>query len=178
MNKLAKTRHGQCKERKRRYIFSKVGRQLRMSFAPKRTKRPFRRQYLNPVMNPDDVGNHRAKSQEHIIARHEQTNHQLDSMCSAIRTLIECMGENPDREGLRSTPLRCAKALLFLTKGYQESVDTIVNQAFFEESHREMIVVKNIEVYSLCEHHLLPFTGKVITNHSHIVLKPGLIKPI
>lgn len=82
-------------------------------------------------------------------------------MRGAVRTLLECVGEDPDREGLLDTPSRYAKALLFLTKGYQTNVDSIVNNALFSEGHNEMIVVKDIEIHSLCEHHLVPFNGKV-----------------
>ncbi|MDD5425824.1 MAG: GTP cyclohydrolase I FolE [candidate division Zixibacteria bacterium] len=76
------------------------------------------------------------------------------------RHLIEMVGENPDREGLLKTPARAARAFQFLTKGYQEDIDKLVNNALFESDIREMVVVKNIELYSMCEHHLLPFIGK------------------
>ena len=85
----------------------------------------------------------------------------MDKMRGAVRTLLECVGEDPDREGLLDTPSRYAKALMFLTKGYQTNVDSIVNNALFSEGHNEMIVVKDIEIHSLCEHHLVPFNGKV-----------------
>ncbi|KAH6987967.1 GTP cyclohydrolase I [Ilyonectria sp. MPI-CAGE-AT-0026] len=82
-------------------------------------------------------------------------------MRGAVRTLLECVGEDPDREGLLDTPSRYAKALLFLTKGYQVNVDSIINGALFHEGHNEMVIVKDIEIHSLCEHHLVPFTGKM-----------------
>src|SRR5580704_10403006 len=81
-------------------------------------------------------------------------------MQEQFKKIIEALGENPEREGLRNTPKRAAKALEFLTQGYHQSVDDIVNQALFESDNDEMILVKNIELYSLCEHHLLPFIGK------------------
>ncbi|KAI8710589.1 GTP cyclohydrolase 1 [Fusarium sp. LHS14.1] len=86
---------------------------------------------------------------------------RLEKMQSAVRTLLECIGEDVDREGLQDTPLRYAKALLFLTKGYQMSVEDTVNNALFCEGHSQMVIVKDIEIFSLCEHHLVPFTGKI-----------------
>jgi GTP cyclohydrolase IA len=77
-----------------------------------------------------------------------------------FRKIIESLGENPDREGLKDTPKRAAKALTFLTQGYHQSIDSIVNGALFPSDNDEMVLVKNIELYSLCEHHLLPFIGK------------------
>jgi len=85
---------------------------------------------------------------------------RLEKMEGAVRTLLECIGEDPTREGLLDTPSRYAKALLFLTKGYQVNVEEILNKALFCEGHNEMVIVKDIDIHSLCEHHLMPFTGK------------------
>lgn len=82
-------------------------------------------------------------------------------MRGAVRTLLECVGEDPDREGLLDTPSRYANALMFLTRGYQVDVKETINNALFNESHNELIIVKNIDIHSLCEHHLVPFIGKV-----------------
>jgi GTP cyclohydrolase I len=76
------------------------------------------------------------------------------------RQLIVGIGEDPSREGLVKTPARSAKTLQYLTRGYQQSVDEVVNNAIFESDNDQMIVVKDIELYSMCEHHLLPFIGK------------------
>ena len=81
-------------------------------------------------------------------------------MESLIRNLLVELGEDPDREGLDHTPQRVASSLRFLTKGYQEDVDQVLNGALYEVAHDEMIIVRDIEVFSLCEHHLLPFFGK------------------
>lgn len=74
--------------------------------------------------------------------------------------ILTQLGEDPNREGLEKTPERVAKALQFLTKGYDENPDTILKSALFNEEYSEMVIVKDIEVYSMCEHHMLPFFGK------------------
>lgn len=74
--------------------------------------------------------------------------------------LLKYIGEDVSREGLRDTPARAARAFAYLTKGYKDNLDTIINNAIFESDNDEMIIVKDIEMYSLCEHHLLPFFGK------------------
>lgn len=74
--------------------------------------------------------------------------------------IISSLGEDISREGLRDTPKRAAKAMAFLTKGYKQSVEQVVNNAIFESNIDEIVIVKNIELYSLCEHHMLPFIGK------------------
>ena len=81
-------------------------------------------------------------------------------MAAAYRELLSGVGETPEREGLRRTPERAARALDFLTRGYRQRVDEVVNDALFETDLDEIVLVKDIELYSLCEHHLLPFFGK------------------
>jgi GTP cyclohydrolase I len=81
-------------------------------------------------------------------------------MQDLIRRLITELGEDPDREGLLSTPKRVEKALTFLTSGYRANIDDVLNGALFTVDYNEMVIVKDIDFYSLCEHHLLPFFGK------------------
>ena len=81
-------------------------------------------------------------------------------MQDLIRQLLAELGEDPDREGLVRTPLRVERALTFLTSGYTADIDAILNDALFTVDYSEMVIVKDIDFYSLCEHHLLPFFGK------------------
>jgi len=84
----------------------------------------------------------------------------LDQMMAAYRQIIAGTGEDPEREGLLKTPERVSKAMQFLTQGYKQSARDILESAKFHESYSEMVIVKDIELYSLCEHHMLPFFGK------------------
>jgi len=77
-----------------------------------------------------------------------------------VRQILSSLGEDPDREGLARTPERVEKALQFLTKGYAQDADALLNEALFTVNYEEMVIIKEIDVYSLCEHHLLPFFGK------------------
>jgi len=79
---------------------------------------------------------------------------------STVRTLLSQLGENSDRNGLQETPRRVAKALTYLLQGYHQDIDTLLNDALFPIQYDEMVIVKDIDFYSLCEHHLLPFFGK------------------
>lgn len=84
----------------------------------------------------------------------------MDPIYNAYKKLIDYIGEDSTREGLVDTPRRAAKAIKFLTKGYHEDVESIVNNALYHSDIDEIIIVKDIELYSLCEHHILPFIGK------------------
>ncbi|MEH2285795.1 MAG: GTP cyclohydrolase I FolE [Nostoc sp.] len=88
------------------------------------------------------------------------TEEQMEEMKDAVRTLILGVGEDPEREGLLKTPKRVAEAMRFLTSGYSQSLEEIVNDAIFDEGHSEMVLVRDINFFSLCEHHMLPFMGR------------------
>ena len=83
-----------------------------------------------------------------------------DPLAGAVRKLITEIGEDPEREGILKTPARVAQSLRFLTSGYQQDVDKAINGALYSVAYDEMVIVKDIEVFSMCEHHLLPFFGR------------------
>lgn len=91
-----------------------------------------------------------------------------EDLSASYRRIIELLGEDMSREGLAKTPERAAKAMQFFTQGYQQSAEEILKSALFKEDYNEMVIVKDIEVYSLCEHHLVPFFGK-----AHIAYIPN-----
>ena len=84
----------------------------------------------------------------------------IDLMAQRYRDILTALGEDVEREGLVDTPIRAAKAMQFITKGYHENLDELINNAVFTSDTDEMVIVRNIELYSLCEHHMLPFIGK------------------
>eukprot|EP01116_Phalansterium_solitarium_P018145 TRINITY_DN4700_c0_g1_i2.p1 TRINITY_DN4700_c0_g1~~TRINITY_DN4700_c0_g1_i2.p1 ORF type:complete len:245 (+),score=45.61 TRINITY_DN4700_c0_g1_i2:53-736(+) len=86
---------------------------------------------------------------------------RLNTLTSAAHDILQALGEDPEREGLKKTPKRMAEALLFFTKGYETDLIEITNEAVFAEDTDEMVVVRDIDIFSMCEHHLVPFFGKV-----------------
>ena len=93
---------------------------------------------------------------------------RLRAFRSEVRSILKAIGEDPDRQGLEKTPQRVETALRWLTRGYDVSVEDIIGDAIFNEDHEEMILVRDIEMYSLCEHHLLPFFGR-----AHVAYMPN-----
>jgi GTP cyclohydrolase I len=96
------------------------------------------------------------------VTKPEDLGHPLasDPIAEAVRNVIRELGEDPEREGILNTPARVAKSLRFLTSGYDQDVDEVLNGALYTVAYDEMVIVKDIEVFSLCEHHLLPFFGR------------------
>lgn len=99
---------------------------------------------------------------QEVSKQKSEESDKLEKMTSACNTILKCIGEDPSREGLLKTPERWAKALLFMTSGYSQSAEQVLNGAVFtEDSHKEIVVVKDIDIHSMCEHHMVPFTGRV-----------------
>ena len=96
------------------------------------------------------------------------TEDKMKNIESLTQSLLKELGEDPEREGLIKTPLRFAKAWEYLSKGYNQNIEKLINNAIFSENYDQMVVVKDIEFYSMCEHHLLPFFG-----HAHIAYIPN-----
>jgi GTP cyclohydrolase IA len=108
------------------------------------------------------------KPTEEILLSENKEGAKQESVAALVRKMIALIGEDPEREGLKKTPERYEKALKFLTSGYHQNVDHLLNGATFSVCYDEMVVVKDIEFFSLCEHHLLPFFGK-----AHVAYLPS-----
>ncbi|XP_042878664.1 GTP cyclohydrolase 1-like [Penaeus japonicus] len=100
----------------------------------------------------------------------------IPELAASYRSLLKDLGEDPSREGLLKTPERAAKAMLFFTKGYDQTVQDVMNDAVFEEDTEDMVIVKDIEMFSMCEHHLVPFWGKVSVGYLPTKKVMGLSK--
>ncbi|CCA71112.1 probable FOL2-GTP cyclohydrolase I [Serendipita indica DSM 11827] len=131
------------------------------------------REHSSPI--PDQYG--LAKSTlSRLHSTQEERLQREAKLAAAVRTLLECIGEDPDREGLQRTPARYAQALMWMTRGYEERLSDVINDAIFAEDHDEMVIVRDIDVFSLCEHHLVPFTGKISIGYIPNKLVLGLSK--
>lgn len=101
----------------------------------------------------------------HKNKEEENKNEKLESLKSNYKSIIEGLGENSNRNGLLDTPRRAAEAMIFFTKGYQQSLSDILNNAIFPCDYDEIVIVKDIDLFSLCEHHLVPFFGKITVGY-------------
>lgn len=91
----------------------------------------------------------------------DQRQTRVSDMKDSFKTILNSLGEDSQRQGLLKTPERAAKALMYFTKGYEENIADVIGDAIFDENHDEMVIVRDIEMFSMCEHHLVPFIGKV-----------------
>ncbi|KAK4141477.1 uncharacterized protein C8A04DRAFT_30977 [Dichotomopilus funicola] len=124
---------------------------------------------MESPVNPVAAVPHTGAAKSSSSSGHDQEE-RFNKICEAVRIILECVGENPDRAGLVETPRRYAKALMHFTKGYTQVIGDIVNDAVFDENHHEMVIVKDIEIFSMCEHHLVPFLGRM-----HIAYVPNRV---
>ncbi|CAO1617016.1 unnamed protein product [Parajaminaea phylloscopi] len=131
---------------------------------------------MTPVMDQHGLGWPAKKTLDRLQYTPEQAAANQARLAGAVRTVLECLGEDPDREGLKATPERYAKALLWMTRGYEERLSDVIANAIFDEEHDEMVIVRDIEIASLCEHHMVPFKGKIHIGYIPNRLVIGLSK--
>jgi len=128
------------------------------------------------VPDPNGLGWPAKSTVSRLNSTPEEKAAREKKMALAVRTILECIGEDPDREGLLRTPERYAQAIMWMTRGYEERLADVINDAIFAEDHDEMVLVREIEISSLCEHHLVPFTGKIAIAYIPNRLVLGLSK--
>ena len=104
----------------------------------------------------------------HMLEDASGPKHERSQLAELVRRQLDILGEDPDRPGLLKTPSRVADSLLWLTRGYQQDVSDVIGDAVFDEAHESMVMVRDIELYSMCEHHMLPFFGR-----AHIAYLPA-----
>lgn len=122
----------------------------------------------NPPIDHDGLSWPSRGARARIGQTPEQAEQRESRIAGAVQTILAELGEDVEREGLLETPERYARAMLYFTKGYEENIHDVIKRAVFEEDHDEMVIVRDIEIYSLCEHHLVPFFGK-----AHIAYIPN-----
>ncbi|CAK9441567.1 uncharacterized protein LODBEIA_P54350 [Lodderomyces beijingensis] len=123
---------------------------------------------LNPPIDSDGLSWPSRGARSRIDQTADQSSQRERRIADAVQVILEELGEDTTREGLVETPERYARAMLYFTKGYEENIRDVIKRAVFEEDHDEMVIVRDIEIYSLCEHHLVPFFGK-----AHIAYIPN-----
>ncbi|KAG5358946.1 GTP cyclohydrolase 1 [Yarrowia sp. C11] len=116
---------------------------------------------LNPPIDFDGLSWPSVGARARLEQTEEEAKAREGRIADAVKTILTELGEDPNREGLLETPERYARAMLFFTKGYEDNVKDVIKRAVFEEDHDEMVIVRDIEIFSLCEHHLVPFFGKI-----------------
>ncbi|KAK9458597.1 GTP cyclohydrolase [Lipomyces oligophaga] len=126
-----------------------------------KVSRPASPYTLNPPIDFDGLSWPSVGTRERLENTADERAAKISRIADAVRTILTEIGEDPSREGLLSTPERYAKAMLFFTRGYEQNIRSVINRAVFEEDHDEMVIVKSIPVFSLCEHHMVPFTGTI-----------------
>ncbi|CDW99668.1 hypothetical protein [Sporisorium scitamineum] len=129
-----------------------------------------------PVMDNNGLGWPAKATLDRLNHTPAQAEANQARLANAIQTVLECIGEDPSRSGLAKTPERYAKALLWMTRGYEVRLSDVIANAIFDEEHDEMVIVKDIEIFSLCEHHMVPFTGKIHIGYIPNRLVIGLSK--
>ncbi|CAI7629294.1 unnamed protein product [Penicillium manginii] len=116
---------------------------------------------IHPTTTADPTGTAFEKKDQHQTQCKRDELESQKELADAAKKVLQHIGEDPDREGLIKTPDRYAKALLFFTKGYSDDINEVVNNAVFEVDHHDLVLVRDIDIFSMCEHHMVPFMGKI-----------------